>query len=91
MFLSTAAFLEGALCVIIPIDPDRKNQRKMELDMSALAGMAGGARPKPPSYEEVMDDLKQKAIIMGVAIFAMRVAPYVINAVQILTNKPGTR
>jgi hypothetical protein len=63
----------------------------MELDMSALAGMAGGARPKPPSYEEVMGDLKQKAIIMGVAIFAMRVAPYVINAVQILTNKSGTR
>jgi len=53
--------------------------------------MAGGARPKPPSYEEVMGDLKQKAIIMGVAIFAMRVAPYVINAVQILTNKSGTR
>jgi hypothetical protein len=66
---------------------DSKNPNaKMELDMSALAGM-GGARPKPPSYEEVMGDLKQKAIIMGVAIFAIRVAPYVINAVQILTSK----
>jgi len=58
---------------------------KKKLDLSALG--FSGAQFKQPSREEMWEDLKQKGTIMGIAIFAIRITPFIIQAVRIFTSK----